>query len=128
MYYYSSNNILNHINIITLLLNHYHIIIIIAIITYTTCFTLSFFRFYLFVFFFLIYLFTFRERVREREQEKHPCVVASHVPLRGDLARNPGMCPDQESNQQPFGSQAGIQSTEPQQPGQFFNCIFSITI
>ena len=35
----------------------------------------------------------------------------------GDLAHNPGMCPDWESNRQPFGSQAGAQSTEPHQPG-----------
>ena len=36
----------------------------------------------------------------------------------GDLACNPGMCPNWESNWQPFGSQAGTQSTEPHQPGQ----------
>ena len=35
----------------------------------------------------------------------------------GDLARNPGMCPDWELNQQCFDSQAGAQSTEPHQPG-----------
>ena len=35
----------------------------------------------------------------------------------GDLARNPGMCPDWELNLKPFGSQAGTQSTEPPQPG-----------
>ena len=35
----------------------------------------------------------------------------------GDLACNPGTCPDWESNQWPFGSQAGTQSTEPHQPG-----------
>ena len=47
------------------------------------------------------YLFIFRERGREgeREGEKHQCVVASHVPLTRDLARNPGMCPGWESNQ-----------------------------
>ena len=33
-------------------------------------------------------------------------------PTTGDLARNPGMCPNWESIQQPFGSQAGAQSTE----------------
>ena len=48
--------------------------------------------------------------------ENHPCVVASHVPLTGDLTHNPGMCPNWESNQQPFGLQASIQSTEPHQP------------
>ena len=35
----------------------------------------------------------------------------------GDLAHNPGMCPDWESNQGPFASQASAQSTEPHQPG-----------
>ena len=34
-----------------------------------------------------------------------------------DLACNPGMCPDWESNWWPLGSQAGAQSTEPHQPG-----------
>ena len=66
-----------------------------------------------------IYLFIFREwgMEGEREGEKHQCVVASHAPPTGDLTRNPGMCPDQELNQRPFGSQAGAQSTEPHQLG-----------
>ena len=38
--------------------------------------------------------------------------------LAGDLACNPGKCPDWELNRQPFGSQASPQSTEPHQPGQ----------
>ena len=63
---------------------------------------------------------SFRERGREgeREGEKHQCVV---VPPAGDLVSNPGMCPDWESNQRPFGSQASTQSTEPHQrgPGNF---------
>ena len=42
--------------------------------------------------------------------------VASHIPLTGDLAHNPGMCPDWESKGQPFGSQASTQSAEPHQP------------
>ena len=46
-------------------------------------------------------------------------MVASYAPPTGDLASNPGMCPDWESNQQPFVSQAGAQSTEPHQPGLF---------
>ena len=68
------------------------------------------------------YLFIFRERGREgeREGEKRQCVVASHVPPTKDLAYNPGMCPDWESNQRPFGSQARAQSTEPHQPGPCF--------
>ena len=44
-------------------------------------------------------------------------MVASHRPSTGDLVRNPGMCPDWEWNQRPFGSQAGAQSAEPHQPG-----------
>ena len=38
--------------------------------------------------------------------------------LTGDLGRNPGMCPDWELNLQLFRSQAGTQSTQPNQPGQ----------
>ena len=47
------------------------------------------------------YLFIFRERGREgeREGEKHQSVVASHRPPTGDLAHNPGMCPDWKFNQ-----------------------------
>ena len=58
-----------------------------------------------------------RGRNGEREEEKYQCVVASHMPLTGDLAHNPGMCPDWEWNQRPFGSQAGTQSPKPHQPG-----------
>ena len=52
-----------------------------------------------------IYLFIFRKSGREgeREGEKHQCVVAYHAPPTGDLAHNPGMCPDWESDQRPFG-------------------------
>ena len=46
-------------------------------------------------------LFIFREG--EREKEKHQCVVASCTPPTGDLAHNPGLWPDWESDQQPFG-------------------------
>ena len=71
---------------------------------------------YLFIRF---YLFIFRERGKEGERngEKHQCVVASHTSSTGDLACNPGMCPDWGLNQQPFTSQSGAQSTEPHQPG-----------
>ena len=48
----------------------------------------------------------------ERDQS-----VASRTPPDGDLAHNPGLCPDWESNQRPFGSQAGTPSTEPHHPG-----------
>ena len=68
---------------------------------------------------FKFYLFIFRERGREGERkgEKHQCVVASCVLPTGDLARNPGMCPDWELNQCLFGPQVGTHSTEPYHPG-----------
>ena len=66
------------------------------------------------------YLFIFRERGRkgEREGEKCGCVLASHTTPTGDQVHNPGMCPDWELNQWPFGSQASTQSNEPHQTGQ----------
>ena len=66
--------------------------------------------------------------VRGWEGEKHQCVVVSHAPPPEDLAHNPGMSPDRESNWWPFGSQASIQSTEPHQPElkfQFLKCWLS---
>ena len=75
------------------------------------------YQFFLFIF----PLFSESEEGREKERERNnQCVVASHAPSTGDLARNPGMCPDWESNHRPFGLQAGTESTEPHQPGQFF--------
>ena len=79
-------------------------------------------------------LFILRQRGREREREGERkggretsmCGCLSRTPT-GDLAPNPGMCPDWESNWQPFGLQAGYQSTEPHQPGQFsLLCALSI--
>ena len=72
-------------------------------------------RFYLFI------LERGEESGEERErninvQEKHQS-VASCTPPSGDLVCNPGMCHDWELNQQPFGFQAGAQSTQPCQPG-----------
>ena len=58
-----------------------------------------------FLLFLIFSLFMFRERgmKREREGEKHPCVSCgwqtSHMPPTGDLAHNPGTCPDWELNQ-----------------------------
>ena len=51
-------------------------------------------------------------------------MVASCTPPTGDLACNPGMCPDWESKWQPFGSQAHARATELHQPGQLL--IFSL--
>ena len=64
----------------------------------------------LFIFFKgFIYLFLEREsRGGERDGEKHQYVVASHVVPTGDLARNPGMCPDWALNQRPLGSQPAL--------------------
>ena len=45
----------------------------------------------------------FRE-ARWGEGEKYQCVVAFHTLPTGDLAHNPGMCPDWELNWRPFGS------------------------
>ena len=68
-------------------------------------------------------LFIFRERGREQKERERNISVSSDVwlslacpPLTGDLAHNPGVCPDWDSNRQPF-SQASTQSTEPPQPG-----------
>ena len=55
-------------------------------------------------------------------------MVASHAPPTGDLARNPGMSPDWDSNQRPFGLQAGAQSTEPHQPGLYLYDDFIILV
>ena len=67
----------------------------------------------------ILFIFIFKEKGKEgeRDREKYQCVVASHVPHTGDQVRNPGMCPNWESTQRPFGSRAGTQSTEPHQLG-----------
>ena len=70
--------------------------------------------------YFCLSLFFFFMRGGERKGEKHQCVVPCHMPRTGDLAHNPGMCPDWELNWQPFGSQTSAQSTELHQPGQCF--------
>ena len=53
------------------------------------------------------------------------CLSLTPVPRTREPVCNPGMCSDWKLNQQPFGSQAGTQSTEPHQPGipgvQFYN-------
>ena len=51
----------------------------------------------------IFFKFISRERGREEEKERNIDVqnrlVVSCTPLTGDLARNPGRCPDWESNQ-----------------------------
>ena len=70
-------------------------------------------------FFLRLYLFLERGKGREKERERsidvqeiHQLVASPTCPTR-DLAHNPGMCPELELNQRPFGLQAGTQSTEP---------------
>ena len=77
---------------------------------------------------FFMILFIFRQRGKEGEKDQ--CVVASHAPPNRNLACNPGMCPDWESNQLSFGSQASTQSTKPHQPGHYrcFNIDLYITV
>ena len=71
------------------------------------------------------FIYLFLERGREGERrEKHQCVVVSHTPPTGDLARNPGTCPNWVLNRRPFGWLAGTQSTEPHQPGQKLHIFF----
>ena len=82
------------------------------------CYTLRIGNFSFFLKRFYLFIFRKKERKGEREGEKDHCVVAFSGPPTGDLACNPGMCPDWESNQWLFGSQAGTQPTEPHQPGQ----------
>ena len=85
------------------------------------------FSIYLFIYLFtylLTYFLIERGREGERDGQKYQCVVASHVPPTGNLARNPGMCLDWESNKWPFGLEACTQSTEPNQSGQTFKMYY----
>ena len=78
-------------------------------------------RHYLIQYFKNILFIYFLQRGREKERERNICVWLPLVHPIGDLVCNPGKCPDQESNQRPFGSHASAQSTEPHQPGlQYF--------
>ena len=67
-------------------------------------------------FYFFLRFYLFLERGEGKERGKHQCVVASHTSPTRDLARNPGICRDWESNPWRFGLQAGTQSTESHQP------------
>ena len=92
-------------------------------------FILSPWRLFELLFLKTFYLFIFREEKEgDREREKHQCVVASRAPPTGELTHNPGMCPDWELNQRPFGSQAWAQSTELHQPGLSFLYTWSLPL
>ena len=69
----------------------------------------------------IFYLFLEKGEEREKEKERNINVWLPVIcPSIGDLALNPGMCPNWELNWQHFGLQAGTQSTEPHQPGFYF--------
>ena len=51
--------------------------------------------------FFLDFTYLFLERGREKRRETSVCGCLSYAPT-GDLACNPGMCPDWESNRDPL--------------------------
>ena len=53
-----------------------------------------------------------------RGREISVCGCLSHAPYWGPGPQPRYVCPDWELNQQPFGSQASAQYTEPHQPGQ----------
>ena len=66
-----------------------------------------------------VYLFLDKGERKDKERKKNINVWSPLMCLStGDLACDPGMCPDWESNQRPSGSQSGAQSTEPHQPVQ----------
>ena len=50
----------------------------------------------------ILFIYFQREGKGSRKRGKHQCVVAFHAPPTGDLACNPGMCPDWESNCDPL--------------------------
>ena len=64
-----------------------------------------------------MYLFLDRREGGKKERERNINVWLPFVPPAGDLACNPGMCPDWELNWRPFGLQASTQSFGPHQPG-----------
>ena len=74
-----------------------------------------------FVFLILIYFledFIFiLERGERGKEERKSGSVASNMPLTGDLACDPGMCPDRESSLQPFALWEDTQLTEPRWSG-----------
>ena len=65
------------------------------------------------------YLFLHREEGREKKRERNINVWLPLMrPPAGDLAHNPGTCPDWESNWRPFTLWDDAQPTEPSQAGQ----------
>ena len=65
----------------------------------------------------ILFIYFERDGKGERKGQKHQCVGTSNAAPTEDLASNPGMYHDWESNQWPFGLQASAEFTEPHQPG-----------
>ena len=85
--------------------------------TWTCLLPASFFCFVFRLIYLSIYLFIERGKERERNinvREKHQSVASCTLPTE-HLAQNPGICPDQASNQQPFRLQDEAQPTGPHQ-------------
>ena len=74
--------------------------------------------FHIFFFFYDFIYLVFREGKggRKRGRETLLCGCLSHIPYWGTWPTTQACTLDWESNQQPFGSQASSQSTEPHQP------------
>ena len=70
------------------------------------------------------FIYLFLDRGEGRDGNINVWLPFMHHPHTRDLAHKPGTHPDWESNWQPFGSQAGTQSTEPHQPGPY---VFSVS-
>ena len=51
----------------------------------------------------ILFIYFYTEGKGGRKRGKHQCVIDSHAAPAGDLAHNPGMCPEWELNHQPFG-------------------------
>ena len=86
---------------------------------------LIFFFKIVFIYFYFLTLCLFLERGEGREKDRESNIdvwgkhwsVASHTPPARDLALNPGMCLNRESNQPPFSWQDDAQSTEHRSKG-----------
>ena len=74
-----------------------------------------------FHFFLRFYLFIFIERGREEGERNINVWLSVTCPPLETWPANQACALDWELNLQPFGSQAGIQSTEPHEPGIFFS-------
>ena len=72
----------------------------------------------------ILFIYFWRGEGREKERKKNINVWSPlKRSLLGNLAHNPGMCPDWERNPRPFAFQARAQSTELHQLG-LFSCLF----